>query len=334
MGEEKKEIIYSGVMDSSLMRRNEDINQAIIRMMEEEGLQIPEHIEIQFDGTTDDGFGDSQEISFQVYSIKNKKEEKEEILKELNELKEIRNLLLSLGNDVENYHIIEELEDKVLSIKDQLKNPKMASDELKRELQDIDQELIDVKNIIDNYSKQYDEIYQKMNQIIEDTKNQLNGDSLLDSNEIEKIQNLSLEKKMEENSQSIYIKNKLDLFQKKYQLLKNKEKKLLQDIESAEAFDLTISEYQEIYKSFPKTKLFNRILREKGLNSILDKPSDERTKEEKEILKNAKNSILEDVRKRRIDDKSSILDIVVSMYHLDDIMKKKEFCQKFRNTSF
>ena len=76
MGEEKKEIIYSGVMDSSLMRRNEDINQAIIRMMEEEGLQIPEHIEIQFDGTTDDGFGDSQEISFQVYSIKNKKEEK------------------------------------------------------------------------------------------------------------------------------------------------------------------------------------------------------------------------------------------------------------------
>ena len=330
MGEEQKDIIYFGVIDSSLMRRNEDINQSIIRMMEEEGLKIPEHIEIQYDGTIDEGIGDSQQIPFQVYSIKNKKEEKEEILEELNELKEIRNLLLSLGNDVENYHIIEELEDKVLSIKDQFKNPKMASDELKKELQDIDQELIDVKNNIDNYSKQYDEIYQKMNQIIEDTKNQLNGDSLLDSNEIEKIQNLSLGKKMEENSQSIYIKNKLDLFQKKYHLLKDKEKKLLQDIESAEAFDLTISEYQEIYKSFPKTKLFNRILREKGLNFILDKPSNERTKEEKEILKNAKNSILEDIRKRRLDDKTSILDIVVSMYHLDDVMKKKELSKPLR----
>ncbi|MBR2827991.1 MAG: hypothetical protein IKE70_02010, partial [Bacilli bacterium] len=73
-----------------------------------------------------------------------------------------------------------------------------------------------------------------------------------------------------------------------------------------------------------------RILREKGFDTILDKPVSERTKGEKEKLKNAKEEILEEVRKRRIEDKSSILDIVVSLYHLDDVMKQEELSKPLR----
>lgn len=219
---------------------------------------------------------------------------KEALLSEIEELKGIRDVLKQMGNDIERFKVLEDLEDKVKSISLDSKKEDMAADHLRKALKELDVELSDIGESLKEYTKQYEETYKRMNEIIKNTEEKLNSSSLTEE-EIEKIKNDSLIEKEKLNKQSVEIKKAIESLKKTLSNLKGRRKRIESELDKAEVLGLSIKEYRDIYNSKKKREIFREILKEKGLDVLLNKPKNERTVEEIDRLANSKKEIIDEI---------------------------------------
>ena len=192
---------------------------------------------------------------------------KEALLSEIEELKGIRDVLKQMGNDIERFKVLEDLEDKVKSISLDSKKEDMAADHLRKALKELDVELSDIGESLKEYTKQYEETYKRMNEIIKNTEEKLNSSSLTEE-EIEKIKNDSLIEKEKLNKQSVEIKKAIESLKKTLSNLKGRRKRIESELDKAEVLGLSIKEYRDIYNSKKKREIFREILKEKGLDVL------------------------------------------------------------------
>lgn len=237
--------------------------------------------------------------------------ELEELKTKLKELKELRDKLSK-----------EEIEDTSTDIREKKEESEEATTDIrksaKEELDEIDKQIKIFEDDIKQTAKAYEESYNNLKGIIDEYVTSTEDTRLQSDEEInsqrEKFETL----KLEENERSNEIKRRLDAQKKIIRQLKSKKTRLEKNIANAEALELTYSEYKNITATLRKTSIMNKILEEKGLTAVIEKKTNERTQEEKDLLKKAKQEILNEVSEfKKEHDDYSVLDSIEALYSLD-----------------
>ena len=230
----------------------------------------------------------------------------ESLKKQLEELKALRN---NLSVDA-NQEIVEET--KVEEESNDIRTS------LREELDIIDEQIKGFEEDIKQTAKEYEESYKKLKAVIDEYENSIESTNLLSEEELNELREKYESLKLEENERSNEIKNRLDAQKKIISQLKSKKTKIEKNITNAEALELTYEEYKEITGTLRKTAIMNKILEEKGLTSIIEKKANERTAEEKELLRKTKEEILTEVSEfKKEHDDYSVLDTIEALYSLD-----------------
>ena len=230
----------------------------------------------------------------------------ESLKKQLEELKALRN---NLSVDA-NQEIVEET--KVEEESNDIRTS------LREELDIIDEQIKGFEEDIKQTAKEYEESYKKLKAVIDEYENSIESTNLLSEEELNELREKYESLKLEENERSNEIKNRLDAQKKIISQLKSKKTKIEKNITNAEALELTYEEYKEITGTLRKTAIMNKILEEKGLTSIIEKKANERTAEEKEMLRKTKEEILTEVSEfKKQHDDYSVLDTIEALYSLD-----------------
>lgn len=227
---------------------------------------------------------------------------------QLAELKKLRNKLS--GNEIEENNNTEEVveETELRSI-------------VEKELAEIDKEIEEIEEDIKKAAKEYEESYKNLGTMIDNYDNTVDSNNLLSEEEYDELRTRHEAEKLAENELSNTIKKRLDDQKKIVRDLKRKKSQLKNNLAKAEALGLTYDEYTEITSTIRKTSIMNSILESKGLGSIIEKSANERTKEEKELLKKTKEEILKEISEFKVDseyDDYSVLDIIEALYSLEN----------------
>lgn len=227
---------------------------------------------------------------------------------QLAELKKLRNKLS--GNEIEENNNTEEVveETELRSI-------------VEKELAEIDKEIEEIEEDIKKAAKEYEESYKNLGTMIDNYDNTVDSNNLLSEEEYDELRTRHEAEKLAENELSNTIKKRLDDQKKIVRDLKRKKSQLKNNLAKAEALGLTYDEYTEITSTIRKTSIMNSILESKGLGSIIEKSANERTKEEKELLKKTKEEILKEISEFKADseyDDYSVLDIIEALYSLEN----------------
>lgn len=224
----------------------------------------------------------------------------ESLKKQLEELKALRN---NLSVDI-NQEIAEESNDIEKS--------------LREELDIIDEQIKVFEEDIKQTAKEYEESYKRLTTIIDEYKNSIENTNLLTEEELNKMREEYDSLLLEENERSAEIGIRLEEQKRIIRQLKSKKSRIEKNIENAEALELSYEEYKNITGTLRKTAIMNKILEEKGLTSIIEKKANERTAEEKEMLRKTKEEILTEVSEfKKEHDDYSVLDIIEALYSLD-----------------
>ena len=229
-------------------------------------------------------------------------DELENLRQQLEELKALREKISVVENEKEE-EIVEEA-DIEKNLEEELADLNSDLDKLQRELKRVVQE--------------YDDSYQRFQRIVDEYEAKTEDTGLLSAEEIKELRETTEKLKLEENERSVEIQRRLNIQKKIIRDLKAKKTKLENSIKNANALGLTYEEYKDITSTIRKTSIMNSILEEKGLKSVIDKASNERTQEEKDLLKNTKKEILAEISAFRNEyDDYETLDIIEALYSLD-----------------
>lgn len=250
--------------------------------------------------------------------MSNNKEDLEKLKKELENLKAYREQLLVDDSKEEKKESKEE-EEKISD-----------SIDIHEELAKIDNEIKEFEEEIKKMAKEYEESYKKLQAII-DEYTEKDANKLLSQEEIEAQREQYAALKLEENQRSIEIKNRIDSLKRMVSSLKGKKTKIENNVKKAEALGLSEEEFREITAAIKKTSVMNSILEKKGLMPIVEKPAKERTKEEKQALKEAKEEILKEIAEiKKANQDYSVLDAIEALYSLDNTYKSEENPKEFK----
>lgn len=249
----------------------------------------------------------------------NRENELKDLLNQLDELKKLRaELSLSEKNISET---VKDNEEKIEKAKEEVSTLAKSSDiieELKRQVIDLDKEIEQIEDEILKNVKEYESSYSKLQNLVDDQNKKLDSNELLSEEAIKSIKDDNESLIEDATRKSKEIKAIYEKQRKLLSALKGKRTKLKKDIEKCEALDLTMEEYNEINSALRKSKIVDAILEKKGLIDIISKPSKERTKEEKEQLKIAKEEILKEISEvKKANNDYSVLDAIQALYSLD-----------------
>ncbi len=203
------------------------------------------------------------------------------------------------------------------SYKDQVDEPiptKMA-DLLKNEIIDLDQKINDLEEEIQALLAEYEQSESRFEEVEEESRD--NEDALLSEEEQDEKNVQKMKKIVDENNISSAILRMIDDDKKRLNLLKGKRKLKQADLERAEALDLTVEEYLEIQDAVGRKKIEEALMSRKGLLDIFHKPAKERTSEESEKLRLAKDEIFKEIHEKRQEESMSVFDAIQVLYHLD-----------------
>ncbi|MBQ9019193.1 MAG: hypothetical protein IJ097_02640 [Bacilli bacterium] len=320
--------IFSGsfIIDQPLSEQEQ--KEKIYALMEEAGIKIEnkDDLIIGYDGVEDqNGISETQTTKFVVYKksikkVKNTKDnEVEELKKQLEELKSLRNKL-SKKNYSSNR--VEKLTRKTEKIKKQaIKDDSIKN--LNNSLEKIDLEINNIEKRMKKDAISYEKCYKDLKAIIENEQKILNNTNLYKEEELREIEEEYTRLKLEVNEKSLEIKKKIDTNKKMLTSLKRKKNSIKRDIERKDALGLSYKEYEDLTSTVRKRKIMNAILARKGLDSIISKKATERTKEEKKIIKEAKEEIMKEIAEYKNNNQdASILESIEVLYSLDINYKK------------
>ena len=191
---------------------------------------------------------------------------------------------------------------------------------VEEELESIDKEIKELEEEIKKAAKEYEDSYKKLQTIVDEYEEKVGDTNLLSEEEIEELRKSTEAYKMTVNEQSVEIKKRLDDQKKMIRDLKSKKTILKKVLANAEGLGLSYDEYKLVTSTIRKSSIMNAILEEQGLGSIIEKPAKDRTPEEKELLKKAKDEILKKISEFKSDpeyDDYTILDIIEALFSLD-----------------
>ena len=339
----KEEVFEGTFILDGLRLTEEQQREKIYNLMVQAGVSIDKKefdtYEIGYDGADDDyGISETQSTKFVVYKVKRERidtsnivSSKDDLSQVLTEIKSLRDKLNSIINDVSRVDIIQELVDKTEGLEKMVSNNHKASSNVYTEaMKEIDEELLRIEKLLKDAIKSYEESYEQMRKILEEQNEKLNSSGLLTDEEYNELMREFLDKKIEENERTIAIKKEIDSRKKQIASLKKRKNKIKKDLMSAEALGINASQYQNITNTLLKRKIVNAIFEAKGLDEIIAIPYKERTKEQKNKLKDAKEQIIEEIAKLQKENEGiSVLDAIEALYGIDTEMvmngKVKEY---------
>ena len=253
--------------------------------------------------------------------------EKERLEDYLGKLKDARERLSSDIDPIEKEKIISEImkleEDLAINTNSSDTNKDEAYDSIEKELSSIEDTIKEVENEKEKIASEYSDISSKLADVIIEQNDKMSKDGLSE----EELRNLLDEygkKKLDLNNQSIKLKIQLDNQKNVLRNLRTKKTKLKKDMDMSQTLGLSYSEYQEITSTL-KRKLVNAILDRKGLTEIIEKGYKNQTKEERDMVRAAKEEILREVSELvKENSDMSAIDAIQVLYSLDTEYKLVE----------
>ena len=308
---------------------NRPIKEVALDLLKEKGIDIDDYINVQY---LYEPFKSSETnahiIITGVPSTKNKFKSYQSSLDELKKIRESLNVFETVDEQKRNFQevlaMVESLEEKV-----GLANE--ISPEFSGELNEIDRRLDLIKELHDTKMKEFEKNCALMNSIFEEEEEAFNSEKLFDADELESLRRAFAKEKLIVASEIGAVKQEMSAINKFMNILKKKRNEIERNLHSAIALGLTVAEYQSIQSSLRKRTIMNSIYESKGLESIVSKKAKDRTKEEKELLKETKNEIMVAIAEEMKKSNKSVLDSIELLYHVDTAFYKK---QEARTISF
>ena len=242
-----------------------------------------------------------------------------ELEKELEDLRALRDRLKSVDN-------AEELGEESADIREYLKD----------EIDAIDKELKDIEEKSKQIVEEYEKIVKEIQAEIEDSEKKLEDSMLYSDEEILELRERKERQILELNERTLENQRAYEEIKKLKSTLKRQKNTLDKRIKESEALGLSYNEYKDVYSVYRSRKIMDQILREKGLADIIDKKANERTTEEKDLLKKTKDEILKEIAEFRKDkeyEDYTVLDIVEALYSLDNSYTRVETPRETKITS-
>ena len=251
-----------------------------------------------------------------------------ELKDNLKEIEDLRNSIeYSNKNDQEK--LLDLAFQKIDKLEKEIKDKTNINDYLLTEIKSVDIALDKVKSVIHEYVKKFNELEDEMEKIVASQKEAFENLEHLSEEDINKLKNDFRDKKKERNKSSVSVLKMINLEKAKIKSLQRKKNHLKNDLLKAEALGLNVDEYLNINKTLRSRKLMNGILENKGLKDIISKKSEERSVEEKNLLKDAKEEILLEVTNLyKKNNDSSIEEIIDALYNVDTSLKKENESRK------
>lgn len=251
-----------------------------------------------------------------------------ELKDNLKEIEDLRNSIeYSSKNDQEK--LLDLAFKKIDKLEKEIKDKTNINDYLLTEIKSVDIALDKVKSVIQEYVKKFNELEDEMEKIVASQKEAFENLEHLSEEDINKLKNDFRDKKKERNKSSVSVLKMINLEKAKIKSLQRKKNHLKNDLLKAEALGLNVDEYLNINKTLRSRKLMNSILENKGLKDIISKKSEERSVEEKNLLKDAKEEILLEVTNLyKKNNDSSIEEIIDALYNVDTSLKKENESRK------
>ena len=351
--EVEREEIFSTTMDTYLLRSEEESRNILRGLMSEAGVEVKDDdiLEISYSGFDDEDedlyYNPLTKVS--VYKvtktkvIEDKKDNKKQANREIleNILDELYSLKKELNENINKMDTINKIYslslDEKIKNKEEIYNSKEEKEEVSKiDIEDatdsIDDRIKEVQARLKSLVKEYEDLYKELEKL---TKKE---DEFIDSNtlteeEIEKFKSTSNVEKREVNRKSVEVRRAITENQKELEELKKEKEVLNSDAFKAAALGLTIEEYNEITDTLQKRKIFNAILEAKGLTDIVEKPYKERTAEEKALIKEAKEEMIEEIGKLRSEDNLSVMDAINALYDIEVEMSQGDHPRVLKVTS-
>ncbi|MBR1936697.1 MAG: hypothetical protein IJ842_03275 [Bacilli bacterium] len=251
-----------------------------------------------------------------------------ELKDNLKEIEDLRNSI-EYSNKSDQEKLLDLAFQKIDKLEKEIKDKTNINDYLLTEIKSVDTALDKVKSVIQEYVKKFNELEDEMKKIVASQKEAFENLEHLSEEDINKLKNDFRDKKKERNKSSVSVLKMINLEKGKIKSLQRKKNHLKNDLLKAEALGLNVDEYLNINKTLRSRKLMNSILENKGLKDIISKKSEERSAEEKNLLKDAKEEILLEVTNLyKKNNDSSIEKIIDALYNVDTSLKKENESRK------
>lgn len=351
----EKEELFRGtfILDGTPMTKEEQ-RKKVFEMMKIAGVEVPEwekdSLIIDYEGATDDnGISETQVTEFRVYrnpiiNMFNQKIEQYEKDNGNPEMGAAANAIeMEKENSVEKPRKkqeklpgleLESLQRQLKDLKDfraklvsdiepnkEKRSTILNSEEYgsyAEEISDLDNMISKVEEEKKELAKEYEKSYKKMEDLIKQEEAELNQAKLLSEEEINQIKEKYDSLKLAEHQNSLNLMRELEIKTNNLIYLKNYKTKKQNALNKSEALGLDLKEYEDLTSTLRKTNIMNAILKEKGLDEIISKKANERTKEEKELLKNAREDILKELAEYKKNNKEqSALDAIEILYSMN-----------------
>lgn len=159
------------------------------------------------------------------------------------------------------------------------------------EIEKLEEQIKKIKESLEVSKEEYENSYRLMKRVLEYEKVS-SEENLKTEEELDERRQVLAEEKLQINENSVEIKKKIDLLQKKLRICNRRKKKLEKEIEKADNLQIPVLKYQEIMDALRKPTIFNAILEKKGL---LTKKSVKEREQEEIITKEYYSSLKEEV---------------------------------------
>lgn len=177
-------------------------------------------------------------------------------------------------------------------------------DDLKQQLENTNYEIENLVIDLEEYDERYEEIFGKMQQLVDSENLELEKLDLLSDEELISFREAYTKKKLIESERAQLLKNKIDAAKSKLATLTEIKKEIENNILKAEELGITVREVKEIENVLQKKKILEAILEKKNISSDLD---------DKEIKTEVAKEIVDLKNKSGM----SILDAIEALYNID-----------------
>lgn len=297
----KKEEVFSCEMVDGSAITPEEQETRVLQMMKDKGVEVPDNYEISYVQS------EEKNTSVVVYKVTKEKVDS----KEMEDALALRDELVSLKEQISaatNSDEVVSLYVKVSSIDEKIEalNSSNSRDysELEKIVESLDLEISELEELLQSKIEKLESSYEKVKELMGSEDEDL------------------LSVKKEENERISSIRKTMDGLISKINESKKNRKKAVHDLETAKALGLSSAEYLEIIKNTKNKKLMDAILVAKGLNDIIAIPASERTKEQREILKAARNDIKNEIFDAKAkNEEVSVLKLIEALYGIETEIK-------------
>ena len=231
---------------------------------------------------------------------------RDELNKKLDELKQLKSSLGKSANDIK-------VDDVVSKLGETLDN----YDSMFNEITNVDKQIQSLRKLLSKSLKEYEKTYDRIKELLNEQTKILDTDNLLSNEEIAYWRGEFNQRRLNEFQTSNEIKREIDKTRKQLTALNAKKNDLLK----ASKLGLTYQEYMDVTSTLKKKRIYEAIYNELGIGEIVSKK--DKTKEDKEKIKAAKEEVLKAIASYSKENNASVLDSIRALYNLDITMTKK-----------